>query len=115
MGSKDMDNSLPFRADPAQPAPSAARGRRPEFTDDPMLDRLYSVTLSLVTELAVTRTRLDTVERLLARRAVLSAEDIETFRAADPAEAEARSRLQAEYLERVFRELAAVAPSGAPR
>ena len=108
MGSKDMDNSLPFRADPAQPVPSAARGRRPEFTDDPMLDRLYSVTLALVTELAVTRTRLDTVERLLARRAVLSAEEIEAFRAADAAEVEARSRLQAEYLERVFREFTPV-------
>lgn len=104
MGSKDLDNSLPFRADPAQPAPPAPRGRRPEFTDDPMLDRLYSVTLALVTELAVTRARLDTLERLLARRGTLGADEIESFRAADAAETEARSRLHAEYLERVFRE-----------
>lgn len=109
-----MDLSLPLDADPAQPAPSASRGRRPEFTDDPMLDRLYSVTLALVAELAVTRTRLDTVERLLARREVLDPADIDAFRPG-PAEAEARGRLQAEYLERVFRELAAVAPHEAPR
>ena len=110
-----MDHrSLPLDADPAQPAPSAARGRRPEFTDDPMLDRLYSVTLALVAELAVTRTRLDTVERLLARRELLDPADIDGFRP-EAADAEARGRLQAGYLERVFRELAAVAPQEGPR
>lgn len=109
-----MDLSLPLDADPAQPVPSAARGRRPEFTDDPMLDRLYSVTLALVAELAVTRTRLDTVERLLARRQLLDPAEIDAFRAG-PADAEARGRLQGEYLERVFRELAAVAPQESPR
>ena len=31
-------NSLPLEADPIQPAPAVPRGRRPEFTDDPMLD-----------------------------------------------------------------------------
>jgi hypothetical protein len=109
-----MDLSLPLDADPAQSSPPSARGRRPEFTDDPMLDRLYSVTLALVAELAVTRTRLDTLERVLAKRGSLDAAAIDDFRP-DPAEAEARGRLQAEYLERVFRELAAVAPTGAPR
>lgn len=109
-----MDLSLPLDADPAQSALPVARGRRPEFTDDPMLDRLYSVTLALVAELAVTRTRLDTLERVLAKRGALDAAAIDDFRP-DPPEAEARARLQAEYLERVFRELAAVAPSGVPR
>lgn len=109
-----MDLSLPLDADPAQPAPTVARGRRPEFTDDPMLDRLYSVTLALVAELAVTRTRLDTLERVLARGGKLNPGAIDAFRP-DAADAEARARLQAEYLERVFRELAAVAPQEAPR
>jgi hypothetical protein len=115
MGSKDMEHPLPFRTDPAPSVPTATRGRRPEFTDDPMLDRLYSVTLALVAELAVTRTRLDTVERLLARRAVLSDEEIEAYRADDAAEAEARGRLQAEYLERVFREFMPVTRGDLPR
>lgn len=109
-----MERSLPLDADPTPPEPAAARGRRPEFTDDPMLDRLYSVTLALVAELAVTRTRLDTVERLLARGGALDPAAIDAFRP-DPADAEARARLQSEYLERVFRELAAVAPQGSPR
>jgi hypothetical protein len=103
----DMDHSLPIDADPIQSAAAPATGRRPEtpqFTDDPMLDRLYGVTLALVAELAVTRTRLDSVERLLARRQLVGTAEIEEF-APDAAEAEARSRLQAEYLERTLRAL----------
>ncbi|MFM7707448.1 MAG: hypothetical protein ACKO9D_05415 [Gammaproteobacteria bacterium] len=79
-----------------------------------MLDRLYSVTLALVAELAVTRTRLDTLERVLTRGGTLDPAAIDAFRP-DPADAELRGRLQAEYLERVFRELAAVAPPQAQR
>ena len=97
-------NSLPLEADPIQPAPAVPRGRRPEFTDDPMLDRLYSVTLALVSELAVTRTRLDTVERLLARRELLPTESIETY-VPEPHEAEERARWHQQYLERVLRSL----------
>jgi len=109
LDSTDMDHSLPIDADPIQPAASQATGRRPDspqFTDDPMLDRLYGVTLALVAELAVTRTRLDTVERLLARRQVLDATEVEEF-LPDAADAAARSRLQAEYLERTLRALGA--------
>jgi len=107
MDSTDMDHSLPFDADPIQPATVAATGRRPDspqFTDDPMLDRLYGVTLALITELAVTRTRLDTVEKLLARRELVAGEEIEGF-TPDDNESAARSRLQSEYLERVLRSL----------
>ena len=107
MDSTDMDHSLPFDADPIQPAPAVAIGRRsesPQFTDDPMLDRLYGITMALITELAVTRTRLDTVEKLLARRQLVAGGEIEDF-VPDDGEAAARSRLQAEYLDRVLRSL----------
>ena len=102
-----MDHSLPIDADPIQAASAQVTGRRPEtpqFTDDPMLDRLYSVTLALVSELAVTRTRLDTVERLLAERAVLPTADVEGFKP-DVAQATARAEWQQAYLERVLRGL----------
>lgn len=99
-----MDNHLPSSADPITEAASLPRGRRPEFTDDPMLDRLYGVTLALVSELAVTRARLDTLERLLDRKAVLPTASIESFSpAAD--EADARARMHEQYLERVLRAL----------
>lgn len=80
-----------------------------------MLDRLYSVTLALVAELAVTRARLDTVERLLARRSVVGAQEIDAYRPADAEEVEARSRLHAEYLERMFREFTPVTRGDTPR
>jgi hypothetical protein len=46
---------------------------------------------------------------------VVGAEDIEAYRPADAAEAEARSRLHAEYLERVFREFTPVTRGDSPR
>jgi hypothetical protein len=103
----DMDHSLPQIADPIPRATPAETGRRPEapqFTDDPMLDRLYGVTLALVSELAVTRSRLDALERVLTRRELVDQDEVEEF-VPEPAAADARSRLQAEYLERVLRAL----------
>ena len=102
-----MDHSLPFDADPIQPAATAATGRRPDspqFTDDPMVDRLYGVTMALVAELAVTRTRLDTLERVLAGRGVMGEDAIDQYRADEQAQ-EQRSQLQAQYLARVLRAL----------
>jgi hypothetical protein len=55
------------------------------------------------------------VERLLARRSVLGAEEIEAYRPADAEEVEARSRLHAEYLERMFREFTPVTRGDTPR
>jgi len=102
-----MDHSLPQIADPIQRDTSTDTGRRPEapqFTDDPMLDRLYGVTLALVSELAVTRSRLDALERVLARRELVDQGEVDDF-VPESVEASARSRLQSEYLERVLRAL----------
>ena len=102
-----MDHSLPQIADPIQHAPASETGRRPEapqFTDDPMLDRLYGVTLALVTELAVTRSRLDALERVLARRELVDQGEVDAF-VPTPQDSSARGRLYEEYLDRVMRAL----------
>jgi len=102
-----MDHSLPFDANPTQPAATAAAGCRPDspqFTDDPMVDRLYGVTLALVAELAVTRTRLDALERVLAGRGLVGEQDVDQYRA-DGSVQQERSRLHAEYLQRVLQSL----------
>lgn len=102
-----MDHTLPQIADPIPPAVAPITGRRPEapqFTDDPMLDRLYGVSMALVAELAVTRARLDALERVLARRQVVEGEAVDDF-VPDAVDAEARSRIYKEYLERVLRPL----------
>lgn len=101
-----MDTLLPIEADPTRLASLAARGRRPEFTDDPMLDRLYSVAFVLTAELAITRLRLDAVERMLGRGDDVSRATVDEFKP-EPHEAAERARLQREYLDRVFRALTA--------
>lgn len=102
-----MDHSLPQIADPIPPATAPAAGRRPEapqFTDDPMLDRLYGVTMALIAELAVTRARLDALERELARRQVIEGETVDAF-IPDPEDAAARAKIYQDYLDRVLRPL----------
>ena len=99
-----MDNRPPIDPELLQLAAQAARGRRPEFTDDPLVGRLFGIVLALTTELAVTRERLDTVERLLARRELLPRDEIESFRP-QPPEALERGALHQDYLSRVLRVL----------
>lgn len=42
-----------------------ARGQRPEYFEDPAIDKVLSITMALAGEVAVLRDRQDTVERLL--------------------------------------------------
>ena len=43
------------------------KGKRPYFFDDPAVERVLAITMAVVQELAVTRERLDTIERLLEK------------------------------------------------
>lgn len=83
---------------------AAANGKRPYFFDNADIDRLIAMLLAMAGELAVTRERLDTVERLLARQGNLARSDIDNFRPSD-AEADERGRWHLEYLSRIFRVL----------
>lgn len=79
-----------------------AKGKKPQYFSDPAIDKLLWITMSLIGELSVTRDRLDTVERLLARKKVLKAEDIDAYLPAPEVEA-ARERRRQAYLARVLR------------
>lgn len=79
-----------------------AKGRRPEYFDDPAIDRLLSMVLALVGEVSVLRERLDTVERLLEARGGLSREDIERY-APDRVAGEERGLATKAYIARVLR------------
>jgi hypothetical protein len=92
-----LDDAIRLAAEPAS-------GLRPEFTGDPLVERLFGITLALTTELAVTRERLDTVERLLERHGLVPGVDIESYRP-DPAAAAARAAAHQDYLARIFRVL----------
>lgn len=60
-------------------AATKAKGKRPHYASDPMVDHLVSMVAALATELSVARERTDTLERLLEKKRILSRDEIETY------------------------------------
>lgn len=83
---------------------AAASGKRPHFFGDADVDRLLAIVWAMAGELAVTRERLDTLERLLAERAVVQRVDIDAYRP-DPQAVRERGEWQMEYIARLLRVL----------
>ncbi len=79
-----------------------AKGKRPLYFHDPATDKLMAIVVSLVGELAVTRDRLDALERLLESEGSLSRERLEHMEFDDTATAE-RDRDRHDYIRRVMR------------
>lgn len=82
--------------------PRIAKGKKPQYFSDPAIDKLLWMTLTLMEELSVTRDRLDTVERLLAKRRVMTAKEIESWQPDDQAAVERAAR-RAAYVDRMMR------------
>ncbi len=82
-------------------ASSKPAGKRPYFLD-PQVERVMAITMAAVQELAVARQRIDTLERLLDAKGLLSREEVEHF-APTAAEAAERGLWTQEYLTRVLR------------
>lgn len=83
-------------------AGTKAKGKRPQFFEDADNERLLSILMAVAGELAVTRERLDTMERLLEKKGLVSQQEIETFTPSSD-EAEARGLIQQEYIARILR------------
>lgn len=90
------------RASPPVRLPRVAKGKRPQYFSDPAIDKLLSMTMTLMEELSVARDRIDTLERLLAKRKVLRLADIESYRPDGTAAAERAARRSA-YVDRMMR------------
>ncbi len=91
--------------------PRLAKGKRPKFFRDPGVDQLYSITLELAAELSVALERIDTLERLLDQKSMLSRAEVEGYRPDDAVEVERAARRDA-YLQRILRVLAYDATDG---
>lgn len=78
------------------------KGKRPYFFKDPAVERVLAMLMAVTQELAVTRERLDTVERLLEQQGVLKSADIDAY-APDPAAATERAEWSRAYVARVLR------------
>ena len=79
-----------------------ARGKRPDYFDDPAVDRLYSVVFALAAEVSALRERVDTVERLLEAKGTISRNDIESYEP-DRAAGEERGQATRAYVARIMR------------
>ncbi|MDF7775547.1 hypothetical protein P1X14_09845 [Sphingomonas sp. AOB5] len=76
-------------------------GKRP-YSFTPEVERVLAITLAVSAELAVTRQRLDTVERLLAAKGVVAQDEIDNFVPSETDHAE-RGLWNQEYVARIFR------------
>ncbi|MEP5938382.1 MAG: hypothetical protein ABJ239_08655 [Erythrobacter sp.] len=79
-----------------------AKGKRPDYFQDPALDRLYSTVFALVAEVSVLRDRQDTIERLLDTNGVVRREDVERYEPTR-AEGEERGLSTRAYVSRIMR------------
>jgi hypothetical protein len=76
-------------------------GKRPYFMTAEV-ERVLAIAMAIAQELAVARTRVDTLERLLERKGVMTREEIETFEPT-PDEATERGLWVQEFIARVLR------------
>ncbi len=79
-----------------------ARGARPYYFEDPDIDRLMTIVLSVLEEVSVTRERLDTIERLLDAKGTISRADIDAY-LPDELSDEQRETQRQQMLARVLR------------
>ncbi|MFN6514194.1 MAG: hypothetical protein RMY29_006815 [Nostoc sp. CreGUA01] len=79
-----------------------AKGKRPVYLENPQTDKLLAMVMALTGEVSVLRDRLDTIERLLEVKGILSASDIEGYQP-DAKIIHEREKWRAEYIARVLR------------
>lgn len=78
------------------------KGKRPQYFSDPAIDKLLWTTITLAQELAVTRDRLDSVERLLAEKRILKPGAVDAYVPPAPVES-AREASRAAFVSRILR------------
>jgi hypothetical protein len=88
-------------ADAIVEAGAKPAGKRPYFLDDE-IESVLAISMAIAQELAVTRQRADTLERLLEAKGVLTRDEIERFRPTPDAAIE-RALANQEYIARVLR------------
>lgn len=81
-----------------------AKGKRPKYLDANSQDHLLSMIMVLAEELAVSRERSDTLERLLDAHGVLPRDEIENFTPTKDVGVERQIR-HSEYISRLLRSL----------
>lgn len=84
-------------------ASNKSKGKRPYFFDDPSVERVLNITMAVVSELAVARERIDTLERILEAKGILTIDEVERFVPQSTEQEEQRQLWHSEYVSRIFR------------
>ncbi|MFZ9708324.1 MAG: hypothetical protein ACO3CV_01655 [Steroidobacteraceae bacterium] len=79
----------------------SVKGRRPQFFADKEIDRLHGMVMAMATEMAVLYQRIDTLERVAARKGVVPREELEQFHPDTDTEIE-REAWRQKFLDRLF-------------
>ena len=88
-------------ADALNEAGAKPAGKRPYFLD-PQVERVLAITMAVAQELAVSRQRVDTLERLLKAKGLLADGEVDAFAPGAQAASE-RGRWSQEYIARILR------------
>lgn len=79
-----------------------AKGPRPQFFNDPAVDKLLAMVMALAGEVSVMRDRNDTLERLIEAKGVLDKSEIDHYKPTKDVMAE-REAWRQEYLAHILR------------
>jgi hypothetical protein len=79
-----------------------SKGARPYFFESKETERVMNIAMAIATEVAVVRERMDTIERLLEAKGILSQSEIEAFVPTDE-QAEERQLWHTRYSARILR------------
>lgn len=83
-------------------AGNKSKGGRPYFLEDPAVERVLNISMAIAADLAVLHERLDTIERLLEAKGLLSRKEIEEY-VPDDAAADERQTWHARFSARILR------------
>lgn len=85
----------------ATPSPPTIQDPRPQYFDDPNLDRVMAVVITMANELWVTKDRLMILERLLAKRGSVTPDEVDRYQPNDEEKKELEAARKA-YISRVL-------------
>ena len=82
--------------------PRPAKGKRPQYFNDPNMDQMHAMIIALATEVSVLTDRFDTNERVLDQKGTLTRADIENWEPNEDEWTERRGNREA-LIRRLFR------------
>lgn len=96
-----MAAESPKAGKPAVRISRTAKGERPQNFQDPAIDKVLGIALSLASEVSVLRDRLETIERLIETRGLFPRSAIDDYEPSREETADRSTRRMA-YLDRVL-------------